>query len=128
MSSVSSSSRILARALAFSLVSVPWAAFAAVSSVGEFITFLIGPLTYLIYILFSVAILVFFWGIVVFIAHAGDERKVEEGKGFIVWGIVGIFVLVSIWGILGYIQSSLGLNAGGNLFEGPSLPTYVPNL
>lgn len=107
---------------------LPSVSLAAVSNVGGLITYWVGPLTYIIYILFTLAIVVFFWGIVIFIAHAGDEKAVQEGKGFIVWGMVGIFVMVSIWGIVGYLQASLGLDTGGNLFEGPSLPTYIPNL
>lgn len=114
--------------IALFIAFAPSAAFAAVSNVGEAISFWVGPVTYLIGILFSVAVLVFFWGIVLFIGHAGDEEAVQKGKGFILWGMIGIFVLVSIWGIVGYFQTSLGLDTGGNLVGAPLNPLGIPVL
>ena len=77
-------------------------------------------------ILMSVAVLVFFWGIVKFISQAGDERAVEEGKGFIIYGLVGIFVIVTLWGIVGFLQESLGLGGGGAVSDAPTIQTNIP--
>ena len=78
---------------------------------------LIQTFTAIVPILLSLAVLVFLWGVVKFVAHAGDEKAVEEGKTLMVWGMVGLFVMVGVWGIVGYIQSSLGLTSAG-------LPAY----
>ncbi len=86
----------------------------------------IGALTTSMPLLLSLAILVFFWGIVKFINHAGDEKAVEEGKQLMIWGLIGLFVIVGIWGIVGYIQSTLGLDeftGGGSII---TIPTTVP--
>lgn len=50
----------------------------------------------------GVALLVFIWGVVRMIAgmSMGDSDKaITEGKQRMVWGIVALFVIVSIWGI-----------------------------
>jgi len=65
-------------------------------------------------ILSGIALLVFFWGLVKFIFHAGDEEKRSEGKKFMMWAIIGIFVLVSIWGIIFFLSRSFGTGLGGS--------------
>jgi hypothetical protein len=73
---------------------------------------------------FSLAIAAFFWGMVKFVANAGDERKLEDGKKMMVMGLIGIFVIFSIWAIVGWLQSSLGWGGGG----GGSLPGVPTSL
>lgn len=61
-------------------------------------------------ILLSVAILVLVYGIFKFIVKAGDETARKEGRQFMLWAIIGIFILTSIWGIIGVLQNTLSLN------------------
>ena len=68
-----------------------------------------GVLRNLIPVVFGIVLLVFFWGLAKFIFNAGDEKKIEEGKRIMVWGIIALFVMVSIWGIIRLIQGDLGL-------------------
>ena len=73
----------------------------------------IAVFTLLAYLFISCAVAVFFWGIVKFIWNAGDEKTIDEGKKMMIWGLVGLFVIVGIWGIVGFIQESLGIGGGG---------------
>jgi len=50
------------------------------------------------------ALLVFIWGVVQFIATS-EEKKREEGRRRMVWGLIGLFVIVSVWGLVALIQS-----------------------
>jgi hypothetical protein len=59
--------------------------------------------------LVPLALLVFVWGIVVFIAKSGNEEAVEEGKRKMIWGVVALFVIVSIWGIVAVLQQITGI-------------------
>ena len=71
----------------------------------------IGGLVYmLIPISASLALLFFFWGLAKFILHSGDEKGREEGKEVMKWGIIALFVLVSIWGIVFFIRGELGIS------------------
>jgi hypothetical protein len=93
-----------------------------VESVIEALTCFIGSF---IPILLSIAILVFFWGLVKFIAHAGDEKAVAEGKQLIIWGLVGIFVMITLWSIVGYIQTLFGIDYSPIGETAPSLPSMI---
>ena len=62
----------------------------------------------------GVATLVFFWGMAKFILNAGNERAREEGKYVMFWGLVALFVIVSIWGIVGFLGNVFGVDYGGS--------------
>ena len=55
----------------------------------------------------GLALVVFFWGLANFILKAGDEKGREEGKNVMKWGIVALFVLVSIWGIVMFLHGDI---------------------
>jgi len=63
----------------------------------------------------GIALIAFFWGLAKFIFSAGDEEKRESGKHIMIWGIVALFVMVSIWGIVGFIGDALGVDEGGEI-------------
>lgn len=60
--------------------------------------------------MFSVALLYFVYGIVQFIAKAGDDKAREEGKRNIFWGLVGMLIMISVFGIIRFILSNFGLS------------------
>ena len=81
-----------------------------------------GLINPLIAILVGLALLAFFWGLAKFIFRAGgDTEAVEEGKRLMIWGLIALFIMVSVWGIIGFIQSAL-LPGGG------STPTGLPEV
>jgi hypothetical protein len=47
-----------------------------------------------------------------FVLAAGDEKKVSAGKSLMFWGAIGLFVMVSVWGIVSILFSDF---FGGNL-------------
>ena len=60
----------------------------------------------------AIALLAFFWGLVKFIAGAGNEDKRTEGKQVMLWGIISLFVLfVSISVTIYSIRHSLYLSS-----------------
>ena len=69
--------------------------------IGKVVTGILNPL---IYLMFSVAIAFFIWGIVVFIWNADNEEKRENGKQRIIWGLVGLFIMSAIAGIIEIIR------------------------
>lgn len=60
-------------------------------------------------LIFSAALLFFLWGVMKFIG-ASDSTKKEEGKKFIVAGLIGLFVMTSVWGIVRIVGSTFGLD------------------
>lgn len=61
----------------------------------------------LIPIAFSLAVLFFFWGVAKFIFASGSGK--DEGKKIMVWGVVAIFVMSSVWGIVAFVSETFGL-------------------
>ena len=55
----------------------------------------------------AVALLFFFWGLAKFIRASGDEKAIEEGKRTMIWGVVALFVMVSVWGLVYLLQNTL---------------------
>ena len=60
-------------------------------------------------IFFAIPLLVFFIGLGKFIARLGkgNEEALEEGKRLIKWGIIAMFIVASIWGIVAALQNAL---------------------
>ncbi|MEK7227443.1 MAG: hypothetical protein AAB641_00950 [Patescibacteria group bacterium] len=67
----------------------------------------------------ALALLAFLKGLVAFIAKAGDEKSHAEGKNLMVWGLVALFVMVSIWGIVRFLSGEVGF---GPTLKLPFLP------
>src|SRR5438876_999031 len=65
---------------------------------------------YIFPILLAIAVLVIAWGIFKFILHAGDEGERASGRALILWGIVGLFLMLSIWGLVNILYNSFALN------------------
>ncbi|HBT81470.1 hypothetical protein A2757_00075 [Candidatus Giovannonibacteria bacterium RIFCSPHIGHO2_01_FULL_48_47] len=51
-------------------------------------------------ILFLLATVVFLWGVILYITAGGDEEKRKEGRNYIIYGLIGLFVMVAVWGIV----------------------------
>lgn len=55
----------------------------------------------LISLLFVLATVVFLWGVIQYvIGSQGQEKTLEQGKKVMVWGIIGMFIMASAWGIV----------------------------
>ena len=54
----------------------------------------------------TLAIVVFFWGLIKYLWSMGTEDA-HEGLKIMFWGVIAIFVMVSIWGIIRLLQSTL---------------------
>lgn len=83
-----------------------------------FLTAISGWLTTVGKLLFTAAALVFFWGLVKFIYQPEDT---EKGKNLMIWGLIAIFVMFSIWSIIKWLQKTTGTDTGG--LTPPAIPT-----
>ncbi len=54
--------------------------------------------------LFSLALLLFFWGIAKFVLNTSDEKAVAEGRKTMFYGIIALFVIFSVWGIIRLLE------------------------
>lgn len=63
------------------------------------------------------ATVAFFIGIVQFIwaKREGNGEKAKVGQNFMLWGLIALFVMFSVWGIITFFGRTLGIQTGGNI-------------
>lgn len=64
----------------------------------------------LVPILITLALVAFFWGLIQYLVKGGDKKSVGNGKRLMIWGLITLFVMVSVWGIVRLGQDALGIN------------------
>lgn len=62
-----------------------------------------------IYLLGALAIVYFVWGVFVFIQNADSPEKRAEGFKHMMWGVIGLFIMVSAKGIIAIIKATIGV-------------------
>ena len=63
----------------------------------------------LIGLFITLAIVVFFWGLIRYLVNAGEAKA--EGLQIMFYGVLAIFVMVSIWGIIRLLQSTFSVTS-----------------
>jgi hypothetical protein len=63
-----------------------------------------------IQILFLLALLYFLWGVFNFVKGSDADDTRETGKRHMIWGIFGMFIMISAYGILNFIIGSVGVD------------------
>ena len=116
--------KILSKILAFAIVASPALAFAQnFSSVTNAISSVESIVNSLIPLVIGIGVLVFLWGLVSFLTAGADEEKRGEARTHMIWGIVVLFVMVSVWGLVNILVNTFG-TGGSNVPETiPQVPT-----
>lgn len=72
----------------------------------------------------ALALLAFFWGLAMYLFNFGEgkEEIQKKGRNLMVYGILAIFVMVSVFGIAQLLQRSFGINQV-NILPAPTIPT-----
>lgn len=97
------------------LAALPAAVFAQTpSNLTSLIAWAGDILNRVIPVLIAFALVVFFWGLVQYI------RTHKGGKDIMIAGLVGLFIMTSVWGIIRLAQNTFGVNN--------SAPVSVPQV
>ncbi len=73
--------------------------------------------------LFVVALIAFFIGIIrMFFSKDASGKK--ESYQFLGFGIVALFVMVGIWGLVSFLSANLGVGVGGDI-PTPGVPSTI---
>ena len=70
-------------------------------------------------LIFALALVMFVWGVVQFVIKSDDEGKKEKGRQFMLWGVIALAVMFSVWGLVRILTSTFGL-------ENPFIPQVQP--
>ena len=74
---------------------------------ARFQTYLITPA---ILVIFACGFFLFVYGLVEFLIKLNEGGDNAEGKQHMVWGIVGMLIMVSVYGILALVTNTFGIN------------------
>ena len=62
-------------------------------------------------IIVALALLFFFYGLAMYILKQGEEKA--KGKEIMIYGIIALFVMVAVWGLVSLLATSLGIESIG---------------
>ncbi len=60
-------------------------------------------------VLIALGIFYFVWGVVSYVI-ADDEEAKSSGRNRIIWGIIGLAVIISVWGLVRILTNTFGLS------------------
>ena len=97
-----------------------------IGSLGDLLAVFVSIINALMPFIVALAVLFFVWGAFQFVASAGDEEKRTEGRNKMIYGIIGIFVMVSVWGLVNLLEGTFGVErgviGGGGAGQAPDVP------
>ena len=93
------------------------------SFIGKADKLIINPL---IDLLFALAIVYFLYGVVEFLANQENEEKKTSGKSHMLWGVIGITIMLGVWAILGIIINTFGITGVTPQTGNVNLTPYTP--
>lgn len=88
----------------------------------DFAAFIIYIANTLVIILATLALIVFLWGVTKTLFHSDSEEVRETGKKTMLYGVISLFVMVSLWGLIFLLQNTF-FGGGGLLFGFPAATT-----
>jgi predicted membrane channel-forming protein YqfA (hemolysin III family) len=74
----------------------------------------------LIPILIVLGVVYFIWGVLQYVISADEEAK-KKGKDHMIWGIIGLVVIVALWGLVSVLTTTFGLNSGSVNVNAPTI-------
>ena len=75
-------------------------------------------------ILIALGVVYFVWGVVTYVISSDEEAK-KAGRDRMIFGIIGLAVIVGMWGLVNLLRNTLSLNNSTNL-QLPTLPVVIP--
>lgn len=96
-------------------LALPLISYAQINDISDAGSFIIDTINNVIVpVLFAVAFIVFLWGAFkTFILGATNDTAKEQGKSLMLYGLIGFFVMVSVWGLVNILTGSVNLDTSG---------------
>ena len=69
-------------------------------------------------VLIALGVVFFVWGVITYVV-SGDEEAKKKGRDRMIYGIIGLVVIVGMWGLVKIVTNTFGLDNRTNI----TLPT-----
>ena len=107
--------------IAYASLFTPMAVFAApFDNVSPILTNARAALDIVVPIAITLALIYFIWQVIKYVIAPGEEEKADARKKML-YGVVGLFVIIAIWGLVNFVASYLGIDPTAN-------PVVVPRI
>ncbi len=80
------------------------------TNIDGVVTWVTGILNVIVTLLIALAVFYIIWGVFEFVQSAGDPEKRSEGRDRMIYGLIGVVVMLSIYGILNIFVGSVGVD------------------
>jgi hypothetical protein len=91
--------------------------FGVLCRVGQFLNSIVP-------VLIALGVVYFVWGVISFVM-AGDEEAKTAGRDRIIFGIIGLAVIIGMWGLVNLLRNTFLLNNSTNI-QLPTVPVVIP--
>ena len=71
-------------------------------------------------LLLALGLVYFLWGVVKYVTAGGNEDKMKEGRSLVVYGIIALFVMISVFGLVRILTNTFGFDFVVPQLEGGS--------
>ena len=61
-------------------------------------------------LLFLAALVYFLWGVFSYVKNGDSDSDRETGRRHMIWGIFGMFIMISVYGIINIILGTVGVD------------------
>ncbi len=99
--------------LLLSLLLVPDVVFAQATTFRDLSGVLVQFIKGIISILFASLGVGLLYGVVLYFMNADNEKKRQEIKGYLLWGVIGIIVVFGMWGLIQILCDTLSWCTAG---------------
>ena len=75
-------------------------------------------------VLIALGVVYFVWGVITYVVSSDEEAK-KTGRNRIIYGIIGLAVIIGLWGLVNLLRNTFGLNNSQNVTL-PTVPVVIP--
>ena len=116
--------KYLQAAAIYTLTLAPFAASAATNQkLSDVISTIAGYLDSALKLVMGLAVLFFVWNVVRYFILKSDSANKAEAAQYVMWSLIGFFVILSLWGLVNILMSTFNLNNNT-----PGSLTNLPNI
>ncbi len=90
----------------------PFLALAQTGQAGIIVARIKNLVNQIIPILLIIGTIVFLWGVILYLTAGADEEKRANARSLMIYGLVGLFVMVAVWGIVNVLVGFFGVEGG----------------
>ena len=76
-------------------------------------------------ILITLGVVYFVWGVITYVISSDEEAK-KAGRDRIIFGIIGLAVIVGMWGLVNILSSTFGVSSSNSGSVPNPVPTFNP--